>query len=187
MHLGGKRIRGASIKTWLSEEAVPPLDNPLDVLKQGDIDTVVRSLIPFVIFKVAQYKALTNYDTDELISEGMLGLMEGLRDLSEMTNFMLHVSVHIERRLSRCTTRCYRRNEVLRSDFTIETVDQTMTAYDLKELYTACVQDTVEGKVLTCLLEGYNQVEIAKMLGENKTTISRIKQRLFNRIKDAVP
>lgn len=187
MHLGGKRIQGASIKTWLTEEAVPPLDNPLEVLKSGDLDTVVRSLIPFVIFKVSQYKALTNYDTDELLSEGMLGLIEGLTDLSKMTDFMLHMSVHIEKRLVNCSRRSYRRNEELRSDFSIEIEDRSCTAFELRELYYKVVIDPLERQILNLLLEGYSQADIRRHLGFNKMKVSRLANAVYNRIRNAVP
>ena len=153
MYLGSKVVRGKGIDTLLRDEVIPKLENPREVLKSGDLDTVVRSLLPFAIKKVTQYAAVTNDDPDELLGEALLGLMEGLKEMQDSNNFFQHLAILMERRITCRINKAYRRGEVVQSSFTLESKDKSFEALEIRDLIDHYIETPEEAQLIEYLLE----------------------------------
>lgn len=180
--------------------------NVLLKAKDGDnesFEMLLKKYKKYLYINTKNYYLLDG-ERDDLIQEGMIGLLKGIKsfDFDKNTSFKTFVIMCMRRQIiSAIKNSTAKKNMVLNANYFADEEDIDLDAYTDKspnaeeiliykelmeefEKYSKEHLSKMEKEVLCCLIEGYSYGEIANKLGKSNKVIDNAYQRIKIKVKN---
>lgn len=169
--------------------------------RKGEINAEEELFLRYkpIVSSIARKYYLIGGDKEDLLQEGWLGFFRAMRqfDNNKSDNFKQYATLLIEREMVDAIRRANsNKNQVLSSSVFVdnddilsseETIEDEVFYYETyKDIFNKMRENLSdrEQKVLEYYLEGYNYVDISKILDTNPKSIDNTLTRIKNKLKN---